>query len=213
MPALDPNQKIRILIVDDHYFVRVGLAECIHMESDMEVVGHASNGSHAVQEYRRTHPDILLVDLLLPGMDGIEVITAIRRESSEAKAIVLSTYHGDEDIYRAFQSGANGYLLKSMERETLVEAIRTVHSGKNYLPPVVAERLSRRLPRPSLSSRELDVLHLIVRGLSNKEIGSALSITEGTVKLHVHKVLEKLKVADRTQAATAALRSGIFHLE
>jgi DNA-binding NarL/FixJ family response regulator len=210
---MDENKKIRILIVDDHYFVRVGLTECIHMEADLEVVAGAGNGQQALEEYRRVRPDVVLVDLLLPGMNGSELTAAILRESPEAKAIILSTYHGDEDIYKAFQSGARGYLLKSMERETLVDAIRTVHRGRNYIPPVVAERLSRRMPRPDLSARELDVLHLIVKGLSNKEIGAALEITEGTVKLHVRKVLEKLKVADRTQAATAALQSGIIRME
>lgn len=205
--------KIRILIVDDHYFVRVGLAECIEMEPDMAVVAQAGNGQQAIEEYRRVCPDVLLADLLLPGMDGARLTSIVRKEFPGVRTIILSTYHGDEDIYRAFQAGAKGYLLKSMDRETLVEAIRTVHSGKTYIPPVVAERLSRRMPRPDLSARELEVLHLIVQGLANKEIGAALNITEGTVKLHVRKVLEKLNVSDRTQAATAALRSGIIRLE
>jgi DNA-binding NarL/FixJ family response regulator len=209
---MNKNGKIRILIVDDHYFIRVGLTECLHLEPDLEVVAEASNGPQAVEEYRRLKPDIILTDLLLPAMNGAEVTSTIRKEFPDAKAIILSTYDGDEDIYRAFQAGAKGYLLKSMEREVLVDAIRKVHSGQNYVPPIVAERLSHRMPRPELSARELEVLHLIVKGLSNKEIGSALTITEGTVKLHVHKVLEKLKVADRTQAATAALRSGIIRL-
>jgi DNA-binding NarL/FixJ family response regulator len=208
---MEEHKKIRILLVDDHYFIRVGLTECIHMEADMEVVAQASNGPQAIEEYRRTRPDILLVDLLLPGMNGSEVTSAIRKEFPVAKAIILSTYDGDEDIYRAFQAGAKGYLLKSIERETLAAAIRTVHSGKNYVPPIIAERLSQRVPRPELTARELDVLNQIVKGLSNKEIASTLNITEGTVKLHVHKVLEKLKVADRTQAVTAALHSGLIH--
>jgi DNA-binding NarL/FixJ family response regulator len=208
---MEEHKKIRVLLVDDHYFIRVGLTECIHMESDMEVVAQASNGLQAIEEYRKTRPDILLVDLLLPGMSGTEVTSSVRKEFAEAKAIILSTYDGDEDIYRAFQAGAKGYLLKSIERETLAEAIRAVHSGKNYVPPIIAQRLSQRMPRPELTARELDVLHQIVKGLSNKEIASALNITEGTVKLHVHKVLEKLKVADRTQAVTAALHSGLIH--
>jgi two-component system NarL family response regulator len=158
-------------------------------------------------------PDIVLVDLRLPGTDGAEVIAALRREFPKVKAIVFSTYHGDEDIYRAFQAGAKGYVLKSMEREDVIQAVRTVQAGQSYLPPLVAERLSRRLPRPALSARELEVLHLIVQGRSNKEIGTALRITEGTVKLHVHAVLGKLQVADRTQAATAALRSGLVRLD
>jgi DNA-binding NarL/FixJ family response regulator len=212
MDLMQQNKKIRILIVDDHYFIRVGLAECFRMELDLEVVAQASNGPQAIEEYRRVLPDILLLDLLLPGMNGAEVTAAIRQEFPEAKVIILSTYDGDEDIYRAFQAGAKGYLLKSMERETLVEAIRKVYSGRNFVPPIVAERLIQRMPRPDLSGRELDVLHFIVKGLSNKEIGAALKITEGTVKLHVHKVLGKLNVADRTQAATAALQSGIIRL-
>jgi DNA-binding NarL/FixJ family response regulator len=207
------DKKIRILIVDDHYFIRVGLVECIHMESDMQVVAEASNGVQALDAFRRLTPDIMLVDLVLPGMNGSEVTAAIRKEFPEAKAIILSTYDGDDDIYRAFQAGAKGYVLKCMERETLMEAIRIVYSGKNFIPPVVAERLSQRMPRPDLSVREVEVLHQIVKGLSNKEIGSALNITEGTAKLHVHKLLEKLEVADRTQAATAALKRGIIRLE
>lgn len=207
------NEKIRILVVDDHYFIRVGLAECIHLEPDMEIVAEASNGLQAVEEFRRARPDILLTDLILPGLNGAEVTAMICREFPDARIIILSTYGGDEDIYRAFQAGAKGYLLKSMERETLIDAIRAVHSGKNYVPPMIAQRLSQRLPRPDLSARELEVLHSVVNGLSNKEIGSALGITAGTVKLHVHNVLEKLKVADRTQAATAALRSGIIRVE
>lgn len=207
------NEKIRILVVDDHYFIRVGLAECIHLEPDMEIVAEASNGLQAVEEFRRARPDILLTDLILPGLNGTEVTAMICREFPDARIIILSTYGGDEDIYRAFQAGAKGYLLKSMERETLIDAIRAVHSGKNYVPPMIAQRLSQRLPRPDLSARELEVLHSVVNGLSNKEIGSALGITAGTVKLHVHNVLEKLKVADRTQAATAALRSGIIRVE
>lgn len=183
------------------------------MEEDMEVVAEACNGAQAVEVFRKVIPDVMLVDLVLPVLSGPEVTATVRQEFPEAKAIVLSTYDGDEDIYRAFQAGARGYLLKSMERETLVQAIRVVHSGQNYIPPLVAERLSRRMPRPQLSARELDVLERIVEGLSNKEIGSALDITEGTVKLHVHNLLEKLGVADRTQAATAALQRGIIHLK
>ncbi len=207
------NNKVRILIVDDHYFVRLGLVECIHMEEDMEVVAEAGNGPQAVEAYRQAKPDVMVVDLILPVMSGIEVTTAVRQEFPTAKAIVLSTYDGDEDIYRAFQAGAMGYLLKSMEREALVQAIRVVHSGQNYIPPLIAERLSQRMPRPQLSTREVEVLRAIVQGLSNKEIGLALNITEGTVKLHVHKLLEKLGVADRTQAATTALQRGIIHLK
>lgn len=201
--------KIRILVVDDHYFVRVGLLECLALEPDFEVVGEAADGPAALEQARRTRPQVVLVDLRLPGMGGLELITALRQAAPDARALVLSTYQGEEDVYRAFQRGARGYLLKSMEQEDLVAAVRAVQAGRTYLPPVLAERLARRLPRPDLSPREAEVLRLIVAGRSNKEIGAALQITEGTVKLHVHRVLEKLDVADRTQAATRAIESGL----
>ena len=201
---------IRVLIVDDHYFVRLGLSECIMTQSDMEVVGGASNAEQALEQYRTLQPDICLIDLVLPGMSGAELTAQLLREWPQASALIISTFQGAEDIYRAFHAGAKGYLLKSMEPETLLEAIRTVHSGQNYVPPPIAELLSRRVQRPELSPRELEVLECIVKGLSNKEIAAALHITEGTVKLHVHKLLEKLGVADRTQAATAALHQGLF---
>jgi two-component system NarL family response regulator len=212
MDSMVEIKKIRILIIDDHYFIRAGLTDCLHLEPDMQVVAEASNGPKAIEEYRKVQPDIMLVDLVLPGMDGVEVITAVRQEFPKARTIILSAHDGEEDIYRAFQAGANGYLLKSMEPETLAEAIRKVHSGRNHVPPIIAERLTLRMPRLEFSTREKDVLHQIAKGLSNRDIGLALNIKEGTVKLHVHKVLEKMKVTDRTQAATAALRNGIVRL-
>ena len=206
------KQKIRVLVVDDHFVVRMGLAGSINLEEDMMVVAEASNGQQAIQLYRQQMPDIVLMDLRLPGMDGTSTAMAICKEFSEARIIMLSTFDGDEEIYRSFQAGARSYLLKSVSREELLAAIRAVHGGQRYIPPNVASRLAERVPFIDLSTREMEVLRLIVKGMSNKEIAAALSITEVTTKLHVGHILSKLKVNDRTQAATSALQRGIIHL-
>jgi two-component system NarL family response regulator len=204
--------KIRILVVDDHFVVRMGLSGSINMEEDMMVIAEASNGQQAIHLYRQHRPDIVLMDLRLPAQEGTATVAAICNEHPEARIIMLSTYDGDEDIYRSFQAGARSYLLKSVSREELLAAIRAVYAGQRYVPLAVAARLAERLPFNELSSRELEVLRLIVRGMSNKEIAAALSITEVTTKLHVGHILTKLKVNDRTQAATSALQRGIIHL-
>jgi len=206
------KHKIRILVVDDHFVVRMGLSGSINMEEDMTVVAEASNGQQAIQLYRQQTPDIVLMDLRLPVMDGTATAMAICKEHPEARIIMLSTYDGDEEIYRSFQAGVRSYLLKSVSREELLAAIRAVHGGQRYIPPVVAGRLAERVPFSELSSREMEVLRLIVKGMSNKEIAAALNITEVTTKLHVGHILSKLKVNDRTQAATSALQRGIIHL-
>ena len=206
------KRKIRILVVDDHFVVRMGLCGSINMEEDMMVVAEASNGQQAIQLYRQQSPDIVLMDLRLPTMDGIVTAMTICKEYSEVRIIMLSTYDGDEEIYRSFQAGARSYLLKSTSREELLAAIRAVHSGQRYIPPAVAARLAERVPFSELSSREMEVLRLIVKGMSNKEIAAALSIAEVTTKLHVGHILSKLKVNDRTQAATSALQRGIIRL-
>jgi DNA-binding NarL/FixJ family response regulator len=206
------KQKIRVLVVDDHFVVRMGLSGSINLEEDMMVVAEASNGQQAIQLYRQQTPDIVLMDLRLPAMDGTATTTAICKEYPDARIIMLSTYDGDEEIYRSFQAGARSYLLKSVSREELLAAIRAVHDGQRYIPPAVAARLAERVPFIDLSARELEVLRLIVKGMSNKEIGAALNITEVTTKLHVGHILSKLKVNDRTQAATSALQRGIIHL-
>src|SRR5678816_3066912 len=206
------KHKIRILVVDDHFFVRMGLTGSINLEEDMMVVAEASNGQQAIQLYRQQTPDIVLMDLRLPGMDGTATAMAICKEFPEARIIMLSTFDGDEEIYRSFQAGARSYLLKSVLREELLAAIRAVHGGQRYIPPNVASRLAERVPFIDLSTREMEVLRLIVKGMSNKEIAATLSITEVTTKLHVGHILSKLKVNDRTQAATSALQRGIIHL-
>ena len=203
---------IRILVVEDHHVVRQGLVALIKTVEDMQVVGEACDGKQAVELFRQHQPDVTIMDLRLPHMTGVESITAIRRDFPSARIIVLTTYDGDEDIYRALQAGARGYLLKDMSGDDLMEAIRTVHAGRSRIPPAVAQRLADRLGGPDLTTRELEVLKLIVAGKSNKEIGQALFISEATVKTHINSLLSKLGVSDRTQAATTALQRGIVHL-
>jgi two-component system NarL family response regulator len=205
-------EKLRIMLVDDHYLVRVGLASIIALETDMMVCGEASNGEQAIALFRAQRPDVTLMDLRLPGMSGSEATLAIRSEFPEARVIVLSVYAGDEEIYNALQSGAMAYLVKSVQREELVLAIRKAVAGQRHIPPEVAARLAERLPRSQLSVRELEVLRLLVGGKRNREIALVLDITEGTVKLHVSSILGKLGVADRTEAATVALQRGIVQL-
>ena len=178
----------------------------------MTVVAEATNGQEAIDLFRQHQPDITLMDLRLPGVGGVEATATIRKESPGARIIVLTTYDGDEDIYRALQAGAAGYLLKGMFAEELLEAIRAVNSGLRRIPPAVAERLAGRIGGPALTARELEVLTLIVKGNSNKDIATGLRISEATVKTHINNILGKLGVNDRTQAATIALQRGIIHL-
>ncbi|HEY6547132.1 MAG TPA: response regulator transcription factor, partial [Vicinamibacteria bacterium] len=194
--------KLTIMLVDDHYLVRVGLASIIALEPDMAVCAEAATGEQAVALYRARRPDVTLMDLRLPGIGGSEATLAIRAEFPDARIIVLSVFAGDEEIYNALQSGAMAYLVKSVQREELVLAIRKAAAGQRHIPPEVAARLAERLPRSQLSVRELDVLRLLVGGKRNREIALVLDITEGTVKLHVSSILGKLGVADRTEAAT-----------
>jgi two-component system NarL family response regulator len=207
------TESIRIIVVDDHHIVRQGLVALIRTVPGMEIIAEASDGVQAVELYRKHRPDITLMDLRLPNKNGVEAITEIRREFSTARIIVLTTFDGDEDIYRALQAGAKGYLLKGMNVDELTEAIRTVHAGKSRIPAVVAERLAERMGGPALTVRELDVLRRIVSGRSNKEIAEDLFISEATVKTHINSILSKLGVNDRTQAATTALQRGIVHLD
>ncbi len=207
------SEKIRILVVEDHHIVRQGLVALLKTVPDMTVVAEASDGQQAIDVFREHQPDVTLMDLRLPTLGGADAVRHIRREFPEARIIVLTTFDGDEDIYRALQAGARGYLLKGMFGDELMDAIRAVHAGKSRIPPLVAERLAGRVGGFSLTSRELDVLRLIVAGKSNKEIGNALTISEATVKTHVNSILGKLGVTDRTQAATSAIQRGIVHLE
>ncbi len=200
------------MVVEDHQVVRQGLVALLNTVSDMTVVAEASDGRQAIELFRQHRPDVTLMDLRLPKLSGVEAVTEIRREAPAARIVVLTTFDGDEDIYRALQAGARAYLLKGMSGEELMEAIRAVHAGKSRIPPVVAERLAERMGGPALTTREVDVLKLIVAGRSNKEIGGDLTISEATVKTHVNSILSKLNVNDRTQAATTALQRGIVHL-
>ena len=210
---MSKQTPIKVLVVDDHFVVRMGVSTLVNSQDDMTVVGEAANGKQGVELFRATRPDVTLMDLRMPEMNGVDAIIAIRKEFPDARIMVLSTYDGDEDIYRAFQAGARAYLLKDMHHDELVRAIRAVHQGQRFVPPAIATRLAERMPRSDLTARELEVLRLIVKGMSNKEIASALQITEGTVKIHVNNLLSKLGVSDRTKAATTALQRGIVYLE
>jgi DNA-binding NarL/FixJ family response regulator len=204
--------KIRIMVVEDHNVVRQGLVALLKTVPDMAVVAEASDGKQAVELFKKHQADVTLMDLRLPVMTGVEAIGEIRKEFPTARVIVLTTFDGDEDIYRALQAGAKGYLLKDMFGEELMDAIRAVHAGKSRIPAPVAERLAERMGSPVLTGRELDVLRLIVQGKSNKDIGGELTISEATVKTHMNSILSKLGVSDRTQAATTAIQRGIVHL-
>jgi DNA-binding NarL/FixJ family response regulator len=206
-------EKLTIMLVDDHYLVRVGLTSVIALEADMTVCAEASTGEQAVGLFRARRPHVTLMDLRLPGMSGLKTTQAIRAEFPDARIIVLSTYVSDEEIYAALQAGAMAYLVKSVGREELTQAIRKAAAGRRHIPAEVATRLADRMSRAHLSTRELDVLRLLVGGKRNREIASALDITEGTVKLHVSSILGKLGVVDRTEAVTVALQRGIVQLE
>jgi two-component system NarL family response regulator len=205
--------KLRIMLVDDHYLVRMGLASIIALEPDMAVCAEASTGEQALTLFRQQRPDVTLMDQRLPGSSGSETTRAIRAEFPDARVIVLSTYVSDEEIYTALQAGAMAYLVKSVQREELTDAIRKAAAGRRHIPPEVATRLADRMSRSHLSGRERDVLRLLVGGKRNREIARALDITEGTVKLHVSSILGKLGVVDRTEAVTVALQRGLVQLD
>jgi DNA-binding NarL/FixJ family response regulator len=206
-------ERIRILVVDDHHVVRQGLVALLGIMPDIEVVGEASDGLHAIEQYRALRPDVTLMDLQLPKLGGVDAIQRIRTEEPSARFIVLTTFDGDEDIYRALQAGAKAYLLKGMTVEELTSTIRAVHSGKTRIAAPIAEKLAERMSGQALTSRELNVLERIVAGRSNKEIASDLNISEATVKSHINNLLGKLGVSDRTNAATVAIQRGIVHLK
>jgi DNA-binding NarL/FixJ family response regulator len=206
------SKPIRILVVDDHFMVRMGLSASLNVEPDMEVVAEAGKGDDALEAYRTHRPSLVMMDLRLPGMTGTDCTAAILREFPDACILMLSTHSGEEEIYRAMQAGARGYILKSMMREELLRAIRQVHAGRRYLDPIVASLLAERMSHRPLTTREIEVLRMVAKGLGNREIAIALNIAEVTVKLHVSHVLEKLDVKDRTEAATAALQRGIISL-
>lgn len=204
---------IRVLVVDDHPSTRMGLVAIIKSQSRMEVVGEATDGRNAIEAYNELLPDIVLMDLRMPEMGGVEAIIAIRSLHPEAKIIVFSTYDWDEDVYRAMQSGAKSYLLKDMSVEEIASTVLDVYLGNATLPDQLAERLEERSHRQQLTERERDVLGSLVKGRSNKEISSNLGISEDTVKSHLKALFAKLGVRDRTEAAISAIRHGIIHLD
>ena len=210
--AMPKAAKIRVAIVDDHPVVRFGLATIISLQPDMVVAGEASSGEEACALCAERPVDVVLMDLRLPGLSGVEAIRAIREKHPEPRFIVLTTYDGDEDIHRALEAGAQAYLLKAMPHGEVTDAIRKVHAGSKVIPKLVSKALADRPPQSELSPRELQVLSLIADGLSNKEIGGALAISEATVKWHVNIILSRLDVHDRTEAVVAALQRGIIHL-
>ncbi|OYQ67035.1 DNA-binding response regulator [Pseudanabaena sp. SR411] len=205
------DQTIRIMVADDHPIVRSGLVLMIDYTPNMETVAEANNGLEAVALFRQYRPDVTLMDLRMPEMSGADAIAAIHQEFSEAKIIVLTTYDGDEDIYKGLKAGAKGYIFKNAPVDEIIRAIKTVNDGKKYIPPEVGEKLSERLNRPQLSNRELDVLKLVAQGKTNQQIATELYISESTVKYHINSVLSKLGVSDRTQATLIAIKRGIVN--
>lgn len=203
---------IRVLIVDDHPIMRIGISAIIEATPDMTTVAQTGSGEEFLELYEKHHPDITLMDLRLPGMSGVEAIRAVMTRHPDAKFVVLTTYEGDEDIHQALEAGARSYIIKGMPHDALVSALRRVHAGGRFLPTPISRALSSRIPNSDLSAREREVLNLIVRGRSNKEIASDLGITESTVKCHVSEILMRLNVNDRTQAVVTALQRGLVHL-
>ena len=213
MRAPEPRPTIRVLIVDDHPPMRMGLVALVKSQPGMEVIAEASDGEEAIDVYADVLPDVVLMDLRMPGMGGVEAILAILKNDPNARVIVLSTYDMDEDIYRALQSGAKSYLLKDMPIEEIVGTIREVFAGDASLPRHVAECLTKRSERQQLTEREREVIEALIKGRSNKEIASSLCISEDTVKSHLKTLFAKLHVRDRTGAAVEAIRHGIVHIK
>lgn len=209
---MSQSATIRVLIADDHAIFRQGLATIINRDPDMNVIAQAENGEQAIALFEEHQPDVTLMDLRMPEVEGVAAIAAICAIAKSARIIVLTTYDSDEDIYRGLQAGAKGYLLKETEPDELLNAIHTVHRGQQYIPPDVGAKLAQRLSNPELSERELEVLRSLAQGMSNAEIAAALSIGEGTVKSHVNRILNKLDVGDRTQAVIVAVKRGIVSL-
>ena len=205
------NKKINVLVVDDHPLMRVGIAAIIDARPGMTTVAQAGNGEEAVELYERHLPDITLMDLRLPRMSGVHTIRSIRRTHPQARFVVLTTYEGDEDIHQALEAGAQGYIIKGMPYDTLIDALERVHAGGRFLPSPVKRALASRTPDSDLSQRERQVLELLATGNSNKKISELLGITEATVKCHVSTILMRLNAVDRTQAVVSALQRGLVH--
>jgi DNA-binding NarL/FixJ family response regulator len=204
--------KIRVLVVDDHPIMRVGIAAIIQATRDMTAIAQTGSAEEALPLFEKHQPDITLIDLRLPGMSGVDFIRTVIARHPDAKFVVLTTYEGDEDIHQALEAGARSYIIKGMPHDALVSALRRVHAGGRFLPPPITRALASRMPDSELSAREREVLHLMVGGKSNREIATALGITEATVKCHVSVILMRLNVNDRTQAVVSALQRGLAHL-
>ena len=209
---MNEQKKLNVIVVDDHPLMRVGVSAILRSQSDMNVVAEAANAAEAIDAYRKHVPDLMVIDLGLPDDSGLSVIRSIRSCYPDAKFVVLTNSEGDEDIHQALTAGALGYLIKGMSHDTLVDAVRRVHSGGRFLPPPIVRSLADRTPNSDLSPREREVLTLMVHGKSNREIAGQLGITEATVKCHVSVILMRLEVHDRTQAVIAALQRGLEHL-
>ena len=212
MLKLSAPTKIRILLVDDHMVIRMGLMTAVSDASDMEVVADVENGLDAIKAYRKHRPDIVVLDLRMHGLSGIETLRSLREEFKNARILVFSSFAKGEEIYQAMRAGASGFVMKEMPLGRLLGAIRAVHEGEQYIPPEIAVRVGERLPA-QLSPRELDVLQMLGRGLSNKEIGAQLGVVEGTVKIHITNIFGKLGVSDRTQALLTAIKRGIVQVD
>jgi two-component system NarL family response regulator len=209
-PSTNP---IRVLVIDDHPVVRAGLTSMLGTQSELQVIGAASSGEEALDIIQRDRPDVVLLDLRMPGINGIDMLLTAKKRGLPVSAIILTSYETDEDIYRSVQAGAQGYLLKDTPLKEMLEAIRTVKSGKRYIPSPIAQRLADRMMRTELTARELEILKMLAKGPTNKQIGHALGISDYTVRNHVNSIIEKLEVSDRTEAATTAIQRGIITVD
>lgn len=209
---MNRSKAIRILIADDHTIVREGLAAIIRLQRDLRVIGEAGDGEAAVAAFEEQAPDVMLLDLRMPKLEGLGVVRTVRAKHRDARIVIVTTYDGDEDIFLCLKAGASGYLLKDAPRQEIIAAIRAVHAGERYIPAHVATKMAEHLARPELTEREAETLRLIAEGKSNKEIGTAMFISEGTVKTHVKSVLAKLDAMSRTEAVAIATRRGLVKL-
>jgi DNA-binding NarL/FixJ family response regulator len=209
---MERSNEIRVLVVDDHPVVRMGLGSMLESRDGIRVVGMAASGAEAMTSVNASRPDVVLMDLRMPEMDGVDAIAALRAADPNIKILVLTNYQMDEDIFNALQAGALGYLVKSAPQDEVVNAIRAVNQGKVCVPPAIAGKLAERISRSALSSREAEILKLVARGLTNKEIGSLLFISDKTVRNHVISVMDKLEAKDRTEAVTIAIRRGLIRI-
>lgn len=210
--SINDKEKIRILLVDDHIVLRMGLATAASGEEDMEVVGEAENGLEAIKAFEELQPDVVVMDLRMPQLNGVDTIYELRKISPGARILVFSNYASGDEVLQAFKAGANGFVVKEMPLDFLLQGIRQVYIGEQFMPPEIAARVSRRVVS-QLSPRELEVLSFVGKGFSNKEIAAQLNLVEGTVKVHITNILSKLGVSDRTQAILSAVKRGIIHIE